>query len=1328
MKIRIQDYINLGERLGHSCVVSLVVACLMCCMCPSMLQAQEWADFDGSFSVGEGLVTSASQLDCNHIEPTEGSLAALLDGNFSTFFHSTWSQPNPDGKYAYLQVDLGAQFKQVGITYAKRSTNNSGNPTKVRVYATNNPSGTWYDQGYIQCTYEYASMIGVFSVAGYSGCELITFKSPYRHMRLEVQETEGGGYGNGNLYFYWSEFRAYDPTKKSNLSTDMSKLVVNEVQTANIDMTLGPTWNYDGWVEFHNPDTVDIVMKKCFLSDDEAEPKKYPLSGTVKVKAGGYGLLWFGSHEDNPSGQVQCKLEPDGGTFYLFDSEGNVVHTINYPEAKARTSWALHADGKNQWGYTSHPTPGAANVEKGFAQEMLSAPVVDKETTLYSGTLDCTVAIPQGCTLRYTIDGSTPTDTHGVISQTGKFHLSNTTRIFRFRLFKSGMLPSPVVTRSYICTTNKYTLPVVSVVTDPDHLYDDSIGVMVQGVNGVSGRGQGACNWNRDWDRPVNFEFILPDGKVAANQETNLIICGGWSRANTPHSFKIKANKIYYGNNTLDYPFFSEKPFLKHKTLQFRSGGNDNYCRFMDPALQTIIRTSGIDVDGQAYQPVVHYLNGVYKGVINMREPNNKHFVYANYGWDEDEIDQFEIGTARYNQVCGTKDALNELTELSRNCASDNVYEKVCKLLDINEYCNYIATEIYLGTTDWLNNNNNCKGFRLRAEGGRFRILTHDLDSSFGTTDAFDYFANPRNLYNYTSGRDEEFDIINIFINLCQNAKFRRQFTDTFCLVMGSVFEPSRCKEITDSLVKNVSEMMMIEGISPNGSANSIKNNLTTSRQTTMLAKMKNYSRLQLSSTTFHKIKLRSNLPEARLFVNELPVPTNRFDGSLRAFSTVRASAPAGYRFVGWKEGRSGNVSTLLPFGSQWVYYDKGSMDGRGWYSPGYSALLWKKGTAPLGYANKDLGIKTTISYGSDSSNKYPTAYFRNTLSVNDVSEWESVTMTYRCDDGFVAYVNGEEVGRFNMPSGNVSYSTFSTNYTGDWEEGELTLPISLFHEGENTIAVEVHNTSVTSSDLFWDATIEVSTKEGENSKVLSTGESYRIPYSCSLVACYEKVAPEDEGPTNLPVRINEVSAANSIYVNDYFKRNDWLELYNTTDSVIDLAGMYLSDDAAHPYKYRIPSYADLVGCPSTLIQPHDFRVVWCDKSEAKSELHTTFKLSADGGQVVLSSADQMWTDTLSYTKHNGNQTVGLYPDGGSKCRLLDDPTIAAANRFSSYDISLYERFIYPNSTGIDLIEEERDERLSDNSGEWYDLLGRKVKAPQRGQIYIVGGRKVLWK
>ena len=1304
---------------------------ILCALFMLFATSSAWGDilYSGAFVRGDGLVTSDKQLSTNHLEPTEGSLAALLDANFSTFFHSTWSQQNPDGDYAWLQADLGIELSAFVMKYAKRSLSNAGNPTTIHVFASNDPGGTWIDQGYVTCTYPYASTPG----AHYVGVTTITFDGTYRHVRLVVEATEGGGVSQGNLYFYWSEWRAYELADSHPVSKDLSRLLINEIQTSNLDMFVDASCNYGGWLELYNPTDSTVVADDFYLSDDPDDPMQYKMIYPVTVPAGGYAVVGF----DHADGAMAChapfKLNSEGGMICIADEKGRVVLQEMYPAAVNRTSWARIGDGALAWGLTANPTRETSNSTSIFASTRLEAPAVDMESCMFQTPFSFTVEIPDGCVLCYSEDGSVPNLASGNRSEDGRFNVTDHTAIYRFRLFRDGYLPSPVVTRSFIYTDRKYTVPAVSVVTDQRFLYDDSIGVMVRGTNGVAGLGQSTpCNWNMDWERVANVEYILPDGTVPINQEALLSICGGWSRANEPHSFKLRASKSCEQIPFFDYAFFSAKPHLRHKTLQFRAGGNDNGCRIMDAALQTVIQSSGLDVDGLSYQPVVHFLNGEYNKVINLREPSNKHFVKANYGLEEEEIDQFKIGsgagaklhTYGYNQSCGTKDALDSLRALTAACADEDVYDAVCQLLDIDEYINYMATELYLGTTDWLNNTNNVKGWRPREAGGRFRLVQFDLDSSFGTTDAFNYFSSFRNITNVNNGVTEEYDWVNIFIELCANARFRQQFIDTFCLVCGSVFDHDRVTAIVDSLTAAVRPMMAFEGRSPDSSANSIKNNCSTSRASTMIGKMRAFAPLQMGDRIPQKVTVSASHPTIQLFTNDVPIPTNRFSGTLFGPVTLRAEVPEGMYFTGWKSTHPGTEVSLLEAGGSWKYWDGGSLDGEGWQKKIYNDNSWPSGEAPLGYANKDLGIHTTISYGASSSNKNPTCYLRTSVIVPE-GDLQSVRLDYRCDDGFVLYVDGQEMARYNMPSGDIRFSTYTPTYAGDWFEGSLTLDVSLFKKGRHTLAVELHNCSAGSSDLFWDASLTaVLAPTATEKDILSTAASWTLPEgeAVDVVAVAEPVA-QWYGTTPC-VRINELCASKGLYVSDWFEYADWIELCNATDETVDVAGMYLRTGFDEDNEWCIS--ADEI---PTSIAPHGHLIIWCDRHEGLTELHAPLRLPADSGVVILMDVDRTWADTLAYVAHGQRESVGIYPDAGMTRCVFSRPTIGSANMFTSYtedydehalrDV-LHGAHIAADVDGPATIPTIADDVI-------YDLMGRRMTFSDSLSpgIYIRGGRKV---
>ena len=1064
------------------------------------------------------------------------------------------------------------------------------------------------------------------------------------------------------------------------------QLVATEVQAANLDQWVDPSWNYGGWVELYNPSSRGVTLTNCWVSDEGDNLQKVCITQPTAIPAKGYGILWFEHHDKYCPSQLDMKLNVEGDTLFLTNSSGKLILSLVYPPAVSRCSYARKSLTSDEWGWSPSPTPGEANDGMTYTDMRMGTPVVDKPTQTFGGSLTVCVNIPKGATLRYTTDGSTPTETNGATSTTGLFYPTETTT-YRFRLFGEGYLPSAVVTRTYILEDKTFALPVISVVGNNKDLYEDDMGILVKGNgNGRPGNGQSTpCNWNMDWDRTVNFEFLNQEGEMVVNQETAMERCGGWSRAWTPYSFKLKANKRYELKNYLPYEFFPDKPYRKHKTLQIRNGGNDNTCRIKDPALQEIVRRSGIDVECQAYQPVMHYINGRYAGVINMREPNNKHYVYANYGLDEEEIDQFEISPdSGYVQKCGTYESMQRWYDLAYQCETDEeAYNEIRQMVDIDEFCNYMAVELYLGGTDWPKNN--VKAWKPIMEGGKFRFVLFDLDHAFSTTSPFVEFANKQYytfdpLYGEPISRyyNKEIELVTIFLNMLKNDRFRKQFIDTYCLVAGSVFEPTRCKEIINELANRVSDSQNIwnevywQSSTPWGTANNLIGNLSSDRQQNLVNALRNYAPMQLTGTTGQKTTLSANIPEARLMVNELPVPTNKFSGTLFQPVTLRSQAPVGYKFLGWKmvAGSSQNSIDLLPAESQWQYYDQGSLDGKDWTGANFSTSGWGEGKAPLGYfVGGDRYTNTYLDYGSSNSEKRPTYYLRHQLTLDNAPSADDIfTLNYTIDDGFVIYVNGNEAGRYNMPDGTISYSTYATTYAhNNPDAGTLNLSANLFKKGKNTIAVEIHNNAANSTDIYWEGSISYSTTSTSGNYV-STEEEMELPEgNMTLQACYGEMTEKEKqesGISTTPVVVNEVSAGNSIYVNDYFKKDDWVELYNTTDEDIDLEGMYLTDRSDKPTKYQITAKGTKA---STIIPAHGYKIIWCSKRNTDTELHANFKLDNEDGTVIrLMAKDKSWADSLVYCAMNGDQTLGRYPDGGRQVyKML--PTIKATNTLSTY-------------------------------------------------------------
>ena len=158
--------------------------------------------------------------------------------------------------------------------------------------------------------------------------------------------------------------------------------------------------------------------------------------------------------------------------------------------------------------------------------------------------------------------------------------------------------------------------------------------------------------------------------------------------------------------------------------------------------------------------------------------------------------------------------------------------------------------------------------------------------------------------------------------------------------------------------------------------------------------------------------------------------------------------------------------TTLISFGSSWKYLDNGTNQGSAWTPIAFNDASWTSGNGELGYGDGDE--TTTVGYGGNSSNKYITTYFRKTITIANPSIYSNFTFTVMRDDGYVVYVNGVEVGRDNMGGGAITSSTLAASAI---EDGTVTFNVatSAFAAGSNTIAVEIHQAAITSTDISFD-------------------------------------------------------------------------------------------------------------------------------------------------------------------------------------------------------------------------------------------------------------------
>ncbi|MFQ5713407.1 MAG: fibronectin type III domain-containing protein [Candidatus Scalinduaceae bacterium] len=156
-------------------------------------------------------------------------------------------------------------------------------------------------------------------------------------------------------------------------------------------------------------------------------------------------------------------------------------------------------------------------------------------------------------------------------------------------------------------------------------------------------------------------------------------------------------------------------------------------------------------------------------------------------------------------------------------------------------------------------------------------------------------------------------------------------------------------------------------------------------------------------------------------------------------------------------------TNNVIATGDNWNYFKGSSNPGAGWDDVSFDDSAWLVGPTGIGYADGD-----DVTVLTDMLGNYSSVYARKTFNLSDVSAITDMTLRMDYDDGFVAYINGQEVIRANMPSGTPAYNTNASgaHEAGTPEEFDLALYTGNLVAGTNVLAIEIHNSDIGDDDL----------------------------------------------------------------------------------------------------------------------------------------------------------------------------------------------------------------------------------------------------------------------
>jgi hypothetical protein len=557
-----------------------------------------------------------------------------------------------------------------------------------------------------------------------------------------------------------------------------ASVVINEFVASNRTSLLDGDGNTPDWIELYNDGGSPVSLAGWHLTDKRGDPQKWSFPTGVTLAAHGY-LVVFASGEStddyvDKKGNLHTNfaLDADGEYLGLTDPVGAVVHEYapKFPPQRPDTSYGVWQGGLS---YFAVPTPGRANQQPlaGLVEQTIHS----HERGFYDQPFDLRISCDTaGAAIRYTLDGSEPTEQHGIVYDLGEPFRIATTTCVRSIAYKSGWKTAPVTTHTYIFVDDvaqqgahppgwpsdwgpeqefkvfyitgnvpsdyemdprvvKNTLPGYSI---REALLDvPTVSITMLPEDFITNNDENGIYSNpcKLWERKCSIEYILPDGGEGFQEDCKIEVHGGASRypqRMQKHSLRLTFTG-QYGPARLHYPLFPESDVGEFNKLVLRACFTDSWGlvswdsgRYRPNDSQYIhdvwMKESLRDM-GQpsSYGNFVHlYVNGLYFGIHNLTEHVDEDFFASHLGGrpeDWEINDNFERPGPRWNAMM----AIDPSTAAG--------YAKIQQYLDVENFADYMLLHFYADAEDWPSHNGHAAANAVSGD-GKFRFFVWDQE------------------------------------------------------------------------------------------------------------------------------------------------------------------------------------------------------------------------------------------------------------------------------------------------------------------------------------------------------------------------------------------------------------------------------------------------------------------------------------------------------------------------------------------------------------------------------------------------------------------------
>jgi hypothetical protein len=895
-----------------------------------------------------------------------------------------------------------------------------------------------------------------------------------------------------------------------------SNIVINELLASNRTGLLDEDGNPSDWIELYNSGITPISLAGWTITDNNNIPDKWTFPDVV-IDGGAY-LVIFASQLDRagPEGALHTnfKLGMEGEYLALVDATGELVETTvydTYPRQRTDYSYGLDPVTDDLW-YFDTPTPGRRNIRGNRYLSFLDPPLFSVERGFYDEAFGLTLTSDmEGATIRYTTDGSAPTETNGqVLSIPPVINVSNNVAI-RAAAFMEGYLPSEVVAHTYVLNApeSQKSAPSFFIVGDEEESLYEPDGIMaIVGGHYEDTYGWGCCEeWisdgpndynnpiqhGREYERPISLEYINPVDNSGFQLNCGVRVQGStWHRPRyrrgdywgdggfTKFSFKFYF-RAEYGQEWLEYPLFAQSAYDQFRIITLRGGMNDSSNPFIKDEL---IRRLHQDMGGAAViGSIAHlYINGEYKTYYNpcerLDESTFQEWFDSNEEWDVfTQNAPWGADDARDGDLVAYNALLNYIS--SHDLSEGEAYEEVARRLDIKEFIDYLLVEMYSGNGDWPGNNWTLA--RERSDTGKFRFYVWDAEMSMESGRLDDSRLG--------SVRDEWGPISDFYRGLSDNADFRQLFGDR---IQEHFFNEGALTEgkVEARFTELESEMSGIRRIDT-----FIRSGWIPSRRQVLLNAFTSEGLFTFEGPRFHVAgePLYGGYVQAG---QELILVNTRNTGTV--YYTLDGTDPrvseSGELLIrDTLVGEDAPKSAIIPtanIGDAWrnevVFDDSG----------------WMQGTGGVGY-EQGAGYEELIGIDVNQSmyTINTTCYIRVPFHLSEWGTPNFMTLKVRYDDGFVAYLNGVEVARSETAPDVLTYNAGSEGQHDDgaavvWASFDVTDHIGVLHSGDNLLAIHGLNAGLGSSDFLISAELEAGERTAAALGVSPSAIAYTGPMS----------------------------------------------------------------------------------------------------------------------------------------------------------------------------------------------------------------------------------------